>query len=265
VEKTAAKAFALLDQLTQSDGPRGVSELARALGLVKSNVHRLLGTLVALGYARRHGDGAYEATLKTWEVGVRVLNRIDLKRVARPYLAALAAHTDETVHLTQISGTEIVYIDKIESSHPVREFTRIGDRAPVHCTATGKVMLAFGAGAALSGRLRRFTRYTIGDSRALAVELQRIRRLGYAFNFGEYGAHVNGIAAPIADHGGEVVAALAVSGPGERLKPPTLKAFVPMVVHAAMGISGELGCHRRFPGWDERTDGADGGAARSSL
>lgn len=259
MEKTAAKAFALLERLTAIDGTSGVTELARALGLAKSNVHRLLGTLVALGYARRHPDGAYEATLKTWEIGVRVLNRLDLKRIARPHLAKLASQTDETVHLTSLDQGQIVYIDKIESSHPVREFTRVGDRAPAHCTATGKAMLAFGGSTPVAGPLRRFTMNTISNAAKLDGELRRVRREGFAFNFGEYGAHVNGVAAPIADHSGSVVAALAVSGPAERLRPPVLKTFVPMVLRTAHEISLELGCRREYPGWVTRSES---GAAR---
>jgi DNA-binding IclR family transcriptional regulator len=253
VEKTAAKAFALLEALTTREGPRGVSELARTLGLAKSNVHRLLGTLVALGYARRRSEGSYEATLRAWEIGVRVLNGLDIRRVARPHLARLAESTDETVHLSALDKGEIVYIDKIESSHPVREFTRVGDRAPAHCTATGKAMLAFGAGEPLTGPLRRFTMNTISNAGKLAGELKRVQRAGYAFNFGEYGAHVNGVAAPIADHGATVIAALAISGPAERLRPPVLKTYVPMVLATAHAISVDLGCRGSFPGW--ATDG----------
>lgn len=251
MEKTAAKAFALLERMTAHDGSCGVSELARELRFAKSNVHRLLGTLVSLGYARRHADGTYEATLKAWEIGVRVLNRLEIKKIARPHLAKLARQTDETVHLSALDEGQIVYIDKIESSHPVREFTRVGDRAPAHCTATGKAMLAFGAGggAPVPTPLRRFTMNTISNPGKLDGELRRVRRAGFAFNFGEYGAHVNGVAAPIADNSGAVVAALAISGPAERLRPPVLKDFVPLVLRTAHAISADLGCRKSYPGW----------------
>ncbi|MBM3523477.1 MAG: IclR family transcriptional regulator, partial [Alphaproteobacteria bacterium] len=203
--QTAIKALRVLERLVESERPLGVSEIARAGGVAKSNVHRLLAALVATGHARRREDGAYEPTLRMWELGVRVLNRLDLRSVARPHLQALETRTDETVHLTIRAGAEIVYIDKIESHHPVREFTRIGDRAPAHCTATGKVLLAFAAGdVPLPRRLPAFTSATIRDPRRLATELERVRRQGYAFNVGEYGAHVNGVAAPVADHEGKV-------------------------------------------------------------
>lgn len=252
VGQTAIKALRVLERLVESERPLGVSEIARSGGVAKSNVHRLLAALVATGHARRREDGAYEPTLRMWELGVRVLNRLDLRGVARPHLQALEARTDETVHLTIRAGAEIVYIDKIESHHPVREFTRIGDRAPAHCTATGKVLLAFAATEVpLPRRLPAFTPATIRDPRRLASELERVRRQGYAFNVGEYGAHVNGVAAPIADHEGKVVAAVAISGPSERIRPASLRACAPLVLEAAQTISERLGCRSRLPGWHE--------------
>ncbi len=250
VDKTAAKAFALLETLAASSAPRGVSELARSLRLAKSNVHRHLSTLVALGYVKRSDKGVYEPTLKCWSVGVEVLNRLDLRRVARPHLEWLATRTDETVHLTILDHGQIVYIDKIESTHPVREFTRIGARAPAHCTATGKVLLAF-RDELPSQPLQRFTRHTIRDLRRLKAELVAVRRQGYAINLGEYGAHVNGVAAPVADHTGSVVAALVISGPAERVRAETLRLFTPLVVSAASAITQALGYGDELPGWSE--------------
>ncbi len=250
VDKTAAKAFALLEILAASDAPRGVSELARSLRLAKSNVHRHLATLVALGYVRRADKGVYEPTLKCWRIGVEVLNRLDLRRVARPHLEWLAARTDETVHLTILDRGEVVYIDKIESTHPVREFTRVGARAPTHCTATGKVMLAF-RGELPRMPLQRFTRHTVRDVRRLKTELGSIRRHGYAVNLGEYGAHVNGVAAPVADHTGGVIAAVVISGPAERINPEMLKLLRPLVLSAAREVTLALGFGGDLPGWNE--------------
>jgi DNA-binding IclR family transcriptional regulator len=263
VDKTTTKAFALLEILAASEAPRGVSELARALRVAKSNVHRHLATLVALGYARRADKGVYEPTLKCWRIGVEVLNRLDLRRVARPHLERLATHTDETVHLTILDRGEVVYIDKIESTHPVREFTRIGARAPTHCTATGKVMLAF-RDELPHLPLQRFTKHTARDLRRLKGEFAAIRRQGYAVNLGEYGAHVNGVAAPVADHTGSIVAAVVISGPAERVNPEMLGQLRPLVLAAAREVTVALGFSGALPGWPEplkRPARAAGGAA----
>lgn len=253
MEKTAAKTFSVLEALAATPQGFGVTALGRKLGLTKSNAHRLLATLVALGYARRRDDGAYEATLRLWEMGVRVLNRIDLKTVARIHLEALAGRTDETVHLSLLDRGEVLYIDKIESRHPVREFTRIGDRAPAHCTATGKVLLALRNELPRERKLPAFTRTTIRDVNRLKLELDRIRGQGYALNLGEYGANVNGVAAPIVDHEAMPIAAVAISGPAERIKPATLRSFTPLVLGTARAISTGLGYRGTLPGWDQAT------------
>jgi DNA-binding IclR family transcriptional regulator len=251
MEKTAAKTFGVLEALAAAPQGFGVTALGRKLGLTKSNTHRLLATLVALGYARRCDDGVYEATLRLWEVGVRILNRIDLKAVARPHLEALAGRTDETVHLTLLDRGQVVYIDKIESRHPVREFTHVGDRAPAHCTATGKVLLALRNELPHERKLPAFTRTTIRDVNRLKLELDRIRSQGYALNLGEYGANVNGVAAGIVDHEATPVAAVAVSGPAERIKPANLRSLAPLVLGAARAISTALGYRGALAGWDQ--------------
>jgi IclR family transcriptional regulator, KDG regulon repressor len=251
MEKTAAKAFGVLETLASTPNGFGVTALGRKLGLTKSNVHRLLASLVTLGYARKRDDGAYEATLRLWEIGVRVLNRIDLKAVARAHLEALAGRTDETVHLTVLDRGEILYVDKIESRHPVREFTRVGDRAPAHCTATGKSLLALRNELPGERKLPSFTRNTIRDVNRLKIELDRIRQQGYALNLGEYGANVNGVAAPIVDHEATPIASVAVSGPAERIKPAMLRSYAPLVLGTARAISSALGYRGALAGWDQ--------------
>ena len=116
--------------------------MSQALGLGKSNVHRMLATLVAAGYVRATGGGRYEATLRMWEYGTHVLMRNDVKRVAGPLLQRLVKATGETAHLSVLDGREVVYVDKIDGDHPVRAYSRIGARAPAHAVATGKALLA---------------------------------------------------------------------------------------------------------------------------
>ena len=241
MDKTAAKAFRVLDRLTASDRPLGVSEVAREFGLPKSNVHRVLSTLVTLGYVRSTAAGTYEPTLRAWEIGVRVLNRMSVQRVAAPHLEELAFASGETVHLALRDGDQAVYVAIIESTRAVRTFTRVGQRVPLHCTAVGKVMLAFGGGGMAPGRLERHSATTITDPTRFAQELERVLGQGFATNLGEWNAEVFGVAAPVFDHLGGVVAALALSGPSERLKLAALKRVAPQVQATAQRISRELG------------------------
>jgi DNA-binding IclR family transcriptional regulator len=240
MDRTAVKAFRLLERLAESERPRGVSDLARASGLGKSNVHRTLATLQALGYARRTEDGAYEATLRVWEVGVQVLNRVSVQRIAAPHLEELAAASGETAHLAIPEAEAAVYLAIIESTRAVRTFTRVGQRVPLHATAVGKVFIAYGAASA-APKLARFTEATIVQPGALDQETERIRKQGYAFNLGEWGEGVHGIAAPVFDHRGGVIAALALSGPAARLNATMLRRVAPRVVETARRVSRELG------------------------
>lgn len=242
---TFVNGLALLEALARAGAARGVSDLARELGLTKSNVHRLLRTLADHGYVHNPGAaGRYEITLKLWELGARALDGLDVKAVAFPFMEELAALSGETVHLSVLDQGEVVYVDKVDSPRPVRAYSRIGGRAPAYCVATGKALLAHAPEAvvaAVTKRLEPHTAGTITDPAALRAELQRIRRTGYAVNRGEWREGVGGAAAPIRDAGGQVVAAIGISGPTDRLRPRTLKRLVPAVVAAASAVSARLG------------------------
>ncbi len=245
MEKTVVKAIELVETLAGMDGPVGVTSLAHELKLTKSNVFRLLNTLVQRGYVRRQGDGQYELTLKVWHLGLAVLSRMDLKKIAGPYIYELMRSTKESVHLSIMDNGEVIYIDKVESDQPVRAYSRVGDRPPAHCVATGKALLAYlpedVQNKIIDGRLDKFTSNTITSPRALRKELETVRRNGYSVNRGEWRESVCGVAAPIRDSSGEVVAAVGISGPAERLKPDVFPRLAPRVILCANQISAELG------------------------
>jgi DNA-binding IclR family transcriptional regulator len=242
---TFVNGLALLEALAHAGGPSGVTELARALQLTKSNVHRLLRTLAERGYVSNVAtSGRYEITLKLWELGVEVLDKLDVKRVAPLPMEKLASLTGETVHLSILDHAEVVYIDKVDSPQPVRAYSKIGGRAPAYCVATGKALLASAGAAAVAAvakDLRRYTPNTITDAGELRTELQRVLDNGYAINRGEWREGVCGLAAPIRDGRGTVIAAIGISGPVDRLKARALKQFAPAVLDAARLISARLG------------------------
>ncbi|WP_431284885.1 IclR family transcriptional regulator [Humitalea sp. 24SJ18S-53] len=244
-DKSFAKGLALLEALARSPRPRGVSDLARELAMTKSNAYRLLQTLAAAGFVARDGDSAaYAASLKLWELGVAVVGRIDVRQVAHPHLTQLAEATGETVHLSILDRHDVLYVDKVESSQPVRAYSSVGGRAPAHCVATGKALLAHAPAAQVAqvlSRLEPHTPKTITDPAVMERELARIRAEGWAANLGEWRETVCGIAAPVRDSRGEVVAAVGISGPTERLRPRQMKAMAPVVVAAAAAISRQLG------------------------
>lgn len=244
MNNTLIKGLKLLELLARSDVPMGVTDLARELLLPKSNVHSLLQALVAMGYARQLPDSRrYCASIRLWELGSAVLAHLDLKRAAQPCMVHLQIQTRETVHLSILDGDEVVYVHKIDSDEPVRAYSDIGGRAPAHCVATGKALLAWQSDAAQKNRSSRLTQHsarTIVDSAAFLRAMRRIRRQGYAINRGEWRETVGGVAAPILGELGQVIAAIGVSGPLSRLGPARMRALAPLVTNAAEQISEEL-------------------------
>lgn len=251
MNNTLVKGLKLLEVLASRDGAAGISELAQAVEMGRSNVHRLLQALVEMGYAVNE-NGQYRASIKVWELGARALSKLDFRAAAGPAMRSLLAQTNETVHLSVLSGEEVVYIDKLDSPEPVRAYSTIGGRAPAYCVATGKVLLAWrdaAAGSALSVRqLQAFTPATLTDTAALAGELARVRQQGYAVNRGEWRASVWGLAAPIFGPDGRVLAAIGISGPAARIRARGLRSLSPLVVEAAARASGALASEAVAPG-----------------
>lgn len=246
MDKTLLKGLEVLEALARSESSRGVSDLARELGLTKSNVHRTLQTLCAAGYVRKEeGAGSYECTLKLPHLAASILGRLDLKRIAQPHMQVLAATTLETVHLSVLDGAEVFYVHKIDSPQPVRAYSEISGRAPAYCVATGKALLAYQPEPVLArmGRLAAHTPKTLATQEALRRELAQVRAQGFAINRGEWRETVGGLAAPIFDATGRAVAAIGISGPTERLRLARIKEFTPDVLRAARRISDALGHH----------------------
>ena len=244
IDKTVVKALALFERLVELGRPAGVTELALAAGLQKSNVHRTLSALRFMGYVRSTPDGLYEPTLHLWELGQHIHSRIDIVYTARPFLRKLVQETDETGHLAILDGAEIVYVDKVESANPVRVYTVLGGRAPAYCTASGKALLSGQSSSALmaiASRAKKITSSTLTKIDELQRAISQVRERGYAFNIGEFHDNVAGLAAPVMNRRGDIVASVGISGPLDRLKPSRMRQLAPLVMGAAKGISGAIG------------------------
>ncbi|HEX7628985.1 MAG TPA: IclR family transcriptional regulator, partial [Candidatus Methylomirabilis sp.] len=141
--QSVVRALTLLDALGESRGEVGVADLSKQVGFHVSTAHRLLATLVVRGYARQNPDtGRYALGAKAFHLAESYLAQMDLRRVVRPGLERLGQETGETANLVIRDGREALYLDKVESPQSLRIFSRIGRRAPLHCTAAGKVILA---------------------------------------------------------------------------------------------------------------------------
>jgi IclR family transcriptional regulator, KDG regulon repressor len=245
VEKTVVKALQVLEALAHSDRPRGVSELARELGLSKSNVYRLLDTLRETSYVSRVNDGtSFELSLKMWHLGSKMTARLDVKARAARYLRELRDKTQETARLTVLNGDRGICIEQLETQHPMRIQTPIGGSLLLYCSATGKAMLAFQPTEFVenvAASMERFTPATLGSRKDLFAELDRIRKDGFAINRGERMPGVCGVGAPVRNSTGDVAAAIGISGPAERLNPRALRNHGPLVCDVARRLSHDLG------------------------
>ena len=244
MEKTLVKGLVVLEALIERDQPCGVSDLAAQLKLSKSNTHRLLNTLLHAGYATML-DGRYSASFKVWELGACLMRNFDVRQFARPALEHVARETAEGARLTVLDPKtfEVVYIDKIESPQAVRTYTNVGERAPAHCTSSGKVLLAFQSEKVIrraSRNLRPHTRWTIVDREQFIRHLAQVRSDGYALNRKELSEQVRGVAAPIFDAEGRAVAAISIAAPAERLSSYFLRKVTAILCEAAADVSARM-------------------------
>ncbi len=238
------KAMAIVSAFSYGEPVLGVSELARRLGMGKSTVHRLLASLLIDGYVERTDDDRYRLSLRFYEIGQQVAASVDLREVAHPILERLHNQSGETAHLAVLAGSEVVYLDRLESPHMMRIFTRAGRRRSAHATSSGKCLLAYGGpddmATAVAGGLPRLGPRTITSRQQLERALREVRARGYAISIEESAPGVVSTAAPVFDRGGACTAAVSVAGPVARMPTESLDRFVRMVVIAAADISRAL-------------------------
>lgn len=245
MEQTVQKALNLLEALVRSGQPRRLTELSRELGLTKPNVYRLLSTLSVLGYVKKdQATSLYSPTLKLWEMGSMLVRDVDLQTVAGPRLRRLCDETHESVQLAVFDAGYVVYVDKVDSPQPLKAITSIGSRVPATVVSTGKAMLAWMGPEALDRAMehvKRYTPITMTKRKDIEHDLEESRERGYAMNRGEFRAGVCGIAAPVRDRSGGVVAAVGVWGSDKNILGSRREELGHMAVAAARDISRELG------------------------
>lgn len=243
---SVAGTLELLEVFGQRPGPLPLSAFVEATGRPKSSVHRILATLVNVGFVEQDPKtGKYRLTLKMWRLGMAALADLDILKLSRPHLEDLMAATDETVHLAVLDPSGgAVYVAKVESPRSIRVQTQVGKLNPAWCTATGRCMLAFHPDVAdkvLGKPLKAMTPKTVTDPKRLRALLAEVRANGYAVTKGENHPEMGGIAAPIRDHSEQVVAACGLGVPAFRMNRELIERCVPLVVRTAAAISSELG------------------------
>ncbi|MEM9438938.1 MAG: IclR family transcriptional regulator [Pseudomonadota bacterium] len=243
VDSTLAKGLHVLEALAQSKTGKGVTELARELGLTKSNTFRLLQSLSVLGYVKSSEAKLYTPTMKVWQIGQTIIGHLDLPTLAAPQMQALSRETGETIYLAVPDGLSVIYIDKIESTQPIRSWNPVGGSAPLHCVGTGKALLAANYDdlrAQIRDHLTKFTDRTITSIKRLDEDIAATEARGFAIDTGEYRERIYSFGAAIRLPNGDAIAALGVSVPDVNLEDGKQATICESVLRAADAVSEAL-------------------------
>lgn len=239
------KTLAVLRQFARDIPALGVTDISQLTGMDKTSVFRALKALERYRFVEQDpATKKYKLGFAVVELAGTKLKQMPLASIAQPYLARLSQQTGETVQLSVMDDLRVLYISIAESPQPIRIALGVGSYGPLHCTAAGKVLLAYATkdeqDKVFSRPLKRFTSRTIVDPAKLRKELLHIRDRGWSTDNEGFVGHLRVAGAPIRDMTGRVIAAVAVGGPTIRVSARHLETFVTMVVKTASAISNEL-------------------------
>jgi DNA-binding IclR family transcriptional regulator len=240
--RAVERAMQILSAFDDQHGELGVSEIAQATGLHKATTHRILMTLFNGGFLERTGDGErFRLGLRLVELGLGALRDLDFRRAAFPHMQQLVERFQETCTLAIFDRGRMLYVEVVRSEHSLTIAARVGRHLPAHCTASGKVFLAFlppeVVEPILNAPLAAYTDKTITSPDRLREELKAVRQRGYALADEEFEVGIWAISAPIRDLDGKVIAAMSVPFPTNRLKPERIPEIAQALTEAANAVS----------------------------
>jgi DNA-binding IclR family transcriptional regulator len=227
-----AKVQRILEAFGPDDEHLSLTEIARRTGLAKASVHRLAQELLQWGLLERRGS-SYWLGMRLFEIGQRVPRQRILREAARPYMEDLYHATNETIHLAVLDGLDVFYLEKVSGHGQITRPSRVAGRMPAYCTATGKVLLAFGPSSVFdevaTQPFERVTPHTVPGPGLLASELMRARQLGYAVEREQCRTGFLSVAIPLFSASGTTMAALSVTAPVFRADVPKYAGLLSMV------------------------------------
>lgn len=245
--QTLERSLDILEVLAHTEEPLGVTEIGNRISLHKSTVHRILQTLCYRGYVEKEKDNErYKLGIKIVELGIRFFNDLEIRKVAGPVLEDLAKQLDEVVHLVLHDDGEVVYIDKRESSHVVSMRSKVGRRAPMHCTAVGKALLSTMSDEEVlhildSKGMPRYTPNTITEAEALMTDLNGIRESKISVEREENEIGIICLGTPVFDYSGRAIGAISVSGPAARMREKGIERIGEELKRSGEIISANMG------------------------
>lgn len=239
-------ALRILKSFTMDEPEKKVSDLSLELGLNKSTVSRTMTTLASEGFVYKDPE------TKKYRLGFTILSlsgivnsSIDVYRESQPVLNKLVETIGETAHISVLDKLEIVYLSKVECNHPVRFLTHVGKRNPPYSTSSGKVLLAYSSEEVIEQviekGLQKFTKNTISDPEKLRNYLREVKKQGFAYSIEEFTEGVTSVAAPIFGYNGNVIAALSIVGPIQRIQSHKISGYAKKAMQAGLEISRRMG------------------------
>ncbi len=244
---SVSRLFQIIEFMAHSNDWVSLRTMARELHISAASAYRAVDSLKAIGYVRQDPhDSRYQLSLKIAWVSAQVLENVQLRQIARPFLQHLTSVTNETTHLAVLEGTEFVYIDKVDNTQAMRMRSRVGQRGQLHSTAAGKSMLAFLPESEVTPILKRLrfqqvTQNTITDPKKFQEHLARVRQIGYAVDDEENEVGIRCIGSPIYDHAGRLSGALSISGWTITMTRERVPQLAPELLLTCQHISNALG------------------------
>ena len=243
MNNTLLKGVQVIEFMASRATAVGITEIAEAVQLQRSAVHRLLQGWIEMGYVFRTEGNLYRASLKLWEVAMPLVRDLDIKRYTVDVMRELFSASGETIILSVLDHSDVVFIDKLETNARVRSYTAVGGRAPAVLTASGKVLIALASTVDVHAAIAhaKAARPDLEEYyEQLPRELEEIRRSGYARNGGHWHSDVGGVASAVMGPDGEPMAAIGLAAPIWRLDEKRMDALQPLVTAAAKRVSDDI-------------------------
>jgi len=237
------RAVSVLEALVAADRPASLAELTEASRLPKPTLYRMLGMLESAGLVSREpGSRRYAPGHRLASLGRNVMLNGSLRAERHAILARLVDEIGETCNFTMLDGAAVIYLDRVEAAWPLRMNLSSGSHVPLHCTASGKLLLALLAKAARERliahlALDRYTDTTITERKRLDAELARIRARRHATDNEEFHAGLVCVAVPVTDAGKRVCAAIAVHAPVSRMPLARALEHLPSLRRSAQAMA----------------------------
>lgn len=247
IVNSLTRALKVLEVLADSNDSIGVTELGRRLDIDKSRAYRLLATLVNQGYVEQDPETRkYKLGLKVVELGSKVLDKMELRKIAKPFMKELVQKTNQTTHMAALDLGDAVCIEQEETPSVVNVNMAIGRETPGHCTALGKILWAHLEEKELETLLKKkklthFTARTITSIPELKMHLEKIRGQGYALDDEEFTVGVRCIAVPVWSHKKKVVASLGISGLAVNISLDKVDGLIEIIMQIRDKLCSKLG------------------------